>query len=550
MTTTAVPTGIRSLPLTRDVPVRLPRRAPADRLPPSIAPRPGSDEERARFHALQAGLAPLYRRIFPDRRAERSLVVIPSMTLPREELVRLSGANHYEERLLCLLMLLRLPHTSVVYVTSEPIQPAIVDYYLNLLPGIPACHARRRLTLLSCEDRRAGVLSEKILARPGLIERIRAALPDPSIAHMTCFNATGLERTLAVRLGIPLYGCDPDLLALGTKSGSREVFREAGVAHPAGFEHLRDADDIADALHALRRAQPSLRRAVIKLDEGFSGEGNAIFSFDGAPDDASLRSWIRAELPARTRFEAAGERWERYAARFGVMGGIVEAFLEGEEVRSPSVQCRVDPTGRAAIISTHEQILGGPSGQTYLGCAFPAASVYRSAIHRAALRISDVLARRGVIGRFGIDFIAARRGERWECAAIEINLRKGGTTHPFLMLQFLTDGSYDAEAGTFRTAAGQPCYYHATDNLTSRAFRGMTADDLIDIAVDEELHFHAARQQGVVFHLIGALRDHGKLGAVCIGPDRATAARYYRDTVCALDHAAAARRLVPAERAD
>ena len=43
-----------------------------------------------------------------------------------------------------------------------------------------------------------------------------------------------LERTLAVRLGLPLYGCDPALRHLGTKSGSRDTFRRAGfVVSPA-----------------------------------------------------------------------------------------------------------------------------------------------------------------------------------------------------------------------------------------------------------------------------------------------------------------------------
>ena len=69
----------------------------------------------------------------------------------------------------------------------------------------------------------------KILARPRLVERIRASIADPSAAHLVCFNSSPLERSLAVRLGIPLYASDPSLYHLGTKSGCRETFREAGV---------------------------------------------------------------------------------------------------------------------------------------------------------------------------------------------------------------------------------------------------------------------------------------------------------------------------------
>ena len=70
-------------------------------------PIPGSLPERERFGSLQRRLAPLVRHVFPDKHAEQTVVVIPSMSLPREELLKLAGANHYEERLLCLLMLLR-----------------------------------------------------------------------------------------------------------------------------------------------------------------------------------------------------------------------------------------------------------------------------------------------------------------------------------------------------------------------------------------------------------------------------------------------------------
>ena len=49
-----------------------------------------------------------------------------------------------------------------------------------------------------------------------------------------------------------------------------------------------------------------------------------------------------------------------------------------------------------------------------------------------------------MIGRFAIDFVSVRDAAgSWSSYAIELNLRKGGTTHPFLTLQFLTDGRYD-----------------------------------------------------------------------------------------------------------
>jgi hypothetical protein len=238
-------------------------------------PPPGTPQEDARFRQLQESLVAQFRHIFPDPLKPRTVVVIPSLTLDEDVLHKVSGAHHYEERMLCMLMLLRMPTTHVVYVTSQPIDPAIIDYMLNLLPGIPVQHARKRLTLLSCRDGSSASLSQKILDRPRLLQRIQAHLPDPASAHITCYNVTALEKTLAVRLNIPLYACDPALTSLGSKSGSRKVFAAAGLKTPEGFGDLRDADDIVQALAELKHQVPALRRAVVKLNEGFSGDGNA-----------------------------------------------------------------------------------------------------------------------------------------------------------------------------------------------------------------------------------------------------------------------------------
>jgi hypothetical protein len=498
-------------------------------------PEPGSPDELDRFATLQASFREQFERVFPDRLAPRTVVVVPSLTMPVEELKKISGMPYYEERMLFMLMLLRMPRTRLVYVTSQPVAPGIIDYYLHLLPGIPSVHARARLELLSCHDSSDLPLTQKVLDRPRLVRRIRGAIDDPAAAHLTCFNATELERTLAVRLGIPLYACDPALSDLGTKSGSRRVFREAGVRLPDGAEDLRDMGDAVIALAALRRRNPALRKAVVKLDEGFSGEGNAVFRYDGAPEGNRLEAWVRDALPERLQYEAATETWEHFSASYAEMGGIVEAWVDGRLKASPSVQCRVDPAGRPAVISTHDQVLGGPSGQVFLGCTFPADGVYRKGVQEGGRRVAEVLAQKGVLGRFGVDFVSVRNGADWEHYAIEINLRKGGTTHTYNMLEFLTDGTYDAASGLYRTPSGQTLFYLASDNLVSDCYRGLTPRDLVDIAVERQLHFHGATQEGVVCHLIGALSEFGKLGVLCIGRTPARARSLYEETVRVLD---------------
>jgi hypothetical protein len=497
-------------------------------------PIPGTRDELRAFSEVQRGLAPMFGRVFPDPRAPRTVVVVPSMSLDQAELAKLTGASHYEERFLCLLLLLQLPATRIVYLTSQPVDAAVVDYYLGLVPGVDPADARARLMLITCHDASPAPLTEKLLARPELLARIRSVVPDRDTAHLTCFTATALERTLAVRLGLPLYGCDPALGFLGTKSGSRDVFHQAGVLCPPGFEHLRDEDDMIHALAHLKRLHPWVRRAVIKVEEGFSGEGNAIFSYDGAPDGAALGPWVRATLPSRVRFVAAGQNWETYRAEFARMGGIVEAFVEGDDVRSPSAQCRIDPFGTVQLISTHDQVLGGDTGQIYLGCTFPAESSCCAGIHNAARRVAAVLADDGVVARFGIDFVSVRVPDGWKHYAIEINLRKGGTTHPYLALQLLTNGAYDPATGVYRSGGGRPCFYVASDNLCDAAFHRLSPRRVLSAARREGLMFDHETESGVVFHMLGALPEFGKCGAVCIAPTRGGAQWLFGETVALL----------------
>ena len=78
------------------------------------------------------------------------------------------------------------------------------------------------------------------------------------------------------------------------------------------------------------------------------------------------------------------------------------------ELRSPSVQLRVAPTGEVELLSTHDQLLGGPSGQSYLGCRFPADFAYARGDQREAADDRRAAGKEGVIGRFAIDFVVVQ----------------------------------------------------------------------------------------------------------------------------------------------
>ena len=331
---------------------------------------------------------------------------------------------------------------------------------------------------------------------------------------------------------------------------------EESVPHPVGRENIGSKEELVDAIVQLRAMKPSLKQVMVKLNEGVSGEGNAVIDLTGLPsvagiDDAGHRgvstrpgsaipaTTERAMLGERLRsmqFESHGITYESYMKKLQERQGVVEERIIGEEFRSPSVQLRITPLGKVELLSTHDQLLGGPSGQSYLGCVFPADTAYAGLITQEAAKVGRRLAKEGVIGRFALDFVVVRvKNGTWEPYAIEINLRKGGTTHPFLTLQFLTDGTYDAETGIFTAPNGQQKFFVASDHVESPRYRTLTPDDLFDIVVRHNLHFDQTRQTGVVFHMMSALGELGRTGLTAVGDSHQGAKAMYDRAVAVLD---------------
>jgi len=449
-----------------------------------------------------------------------AVVVCPSLTFPLAELRKITGIEFYEERMLFALLLLRDPGLEVLYPTSVPVDDAIVDYYLGWLPD-PA-GARARLHLFPVRDPEPGPLVDKLLARPDLVTALRGRLRDPGTAFLLPFTATAAEARLAAALGVPLYGTHPDLVALGSKSGARQVAVEAGVDVFEGAGDLSSLAEVEAAIQRIRAARPRAEAVVVKLNNGFSGQGNVILELDA----------VRAPLPASPAvFCAAEESWATFGPKVQAEGAVVEELARVPGLVSPSVQLRILPGGRCEVVSTHDQILGGPEGQVYLGCRFPAHADYRLEIQAAALRVAGVLAARGALGSFGIDFVVLPAGK---VLLSEINLRLGGTTHPFQMVRHVTGGHYVPETGEL-LVDGEPRVYVGGDNVKSPRYVGLAPGVVIDAVARAGLAYDPGTRTGATLHLLGALATYGKLGLVCIARSHDEADRVHARVVAVLD---------------
>ncbi|MCK2221376.1 peptide ligase PGM1-related protein [Actinomadura sp. ATCC 31491] len=431
--------------------------------------------------------------IFEPR--EGTLVVVPSLSLPQDELRRIKAARSYEERLLFLLLTLREPGVKVIYLSSAPIDPDIIDYYFAFLPDPD--DAAKRLTLITLDDPWSQPLTRTLLRRPDVLEQLRAEIDGD--AWLVPFVLSELEEELASSLHVPIYGPATSYAYYGSKSGAREIGREAGVPMARGFGDVRTALEIEEAIEAL----PG-ERVIVKLNDAYSGLGNAIVT----KADRSLIS-----------FSAGDETWEAFSSKIRDRGAVVEEFIEHRPLYYPSALACVSPGGHARVLATHDQVLGGDSGQVYQGCTFPAAPEYRAEVGASAERIARVLADRGVVGLFGMDFFALKADAGYAALLCEINLRIGGTTHPYGAVTLTTGAVYDPADGLL-VADGRPKYYTATDNCAAPCLRGRTPGEVMRTADRLGLGFDHERRTGNVFHLLGAIPEHGKLGFTTIGDSR------------------------------
>ena len=293
----------------------------------------------AKFNKLQIKLVHLWKMIGqPDKpgsefqQAENTIVVVPSMSIDTD--FKGMEQQTYEERFLFMLFLLRQPNIRMIYITSQPIQASVIDYYLSILPGVVTGNARKRLFLVAPLDATIKPLTAKLLERPRLIEHIKSLIPNPELAHIVPYNTTDLERELSVRLDIPMYAADPTLLRLRDEERRTPDLRGGESTASRGDREpvRRDRPDRRDHKNAQRQA-------------GFE-------ACDGQTQRRRLRRGQRGRGPGRPAIrrptrEALAERVRRCASNTPrpptnsssrnsyERGGIVEEFISGRRVPQP-----------------------------------------------------------------------------------------------------------------------------------------------------------------------------------------------------------------------
>jgi len=477
------------------------------------------------------------------------LIVLPSYSVSESILSRYGNriASLEHRYLNALLIADRIRSFEILFISTRRPDAATLDGYFDLVPADRRDEVRSRVALLDIDDGTPRSVAAKLLDREDLLDDIRRRV-GARPALIEPWNVTDAEVALAAALGVPINGTRPELRGLGFKSEGRRVLARAGVPIPLGREDVRTVDDVLAAIHAIRTERPIAPGIVIKHDDSGAGDGNVVIDVGPLDDPREPDGTLHARIAGLPEWYLSDLQ----------QGGVVEERIAGNRFMSPSAQVDIRPDGRVIVLATHEQILGGESGQVYLGCRFPADRAYSPALATHGEAVGRVLASQGAVGRFSVDFVAASaddagapaddaidgggRSNGWSVYGIEINLRKGGTTHPYAALRNVVPGRYDPAAGRWISESGDTRVYSATDNLVDPAWQGLSPAAVIQAVRLAGVMFDPATRTGVILHMLAGLAIDGRFGLTAIAETSAAADAMQAEVKAAVDRLAESTR--------
>ena len=335
-----------------------------------------------------------------------------------------------------------------------------------------------------------------------------------------------MEVRLALVLGVPINGTQPRLRHFGFKSDGRRLIRRAGVPVPGGYEDVRSTDDVIEAVEALRAAHHARAGIVIKHDDSGAGDGNAVIDLGPMAVAPDPRGWLREQI------EALPDWYRDDLAR----GGIVEERIAGDRFTSPSAQVDIRPDGRVIVLATHEQVLGGESGQVYLGCRFPADPVYARCWRSTpppSGRSSRVQARSGGSRSTSWPRPTTAQGSGASTPSRSTSGRAARRTRmPRCATSRPAATTPAPVAGSPRTADRAATARQTTSS--SPAWLGLSPAAVIGVVADSGLQFDPETGTGVVLHMLSGLAIDGRFGLTAIGETPEDATRMHEATRAAV----------------
>lgn len=360
------------------------------------------------------------------------ILLLPSITVSFYETRKLSSIH--EERHLVMLNLLKNKNCRIIFVMSTPLDADIIKYRLNIYKK--AYHdptAEQRLILLDAGDPSNRPLTDKIMENEELIKQIQSHIRNRDKSIMLSYICGERDLALRNKLGIPhWFGSSSQ--SWGTKSGSRQTFKESGVPIAEGL--MRPVYLVQKVKeHTLRLLQKTrAQRLIVKMDDGSGGYGNVVLDFSGIDLDKVTMDDIYSVLKSSVEKVGTFDQFTQVVEQSGV---IIEEMMDpssSQKQTTPSVQLFIQGEDKVQVLSSHEQVV---DGCIYLGCRYPASKCYLDTITKYSYNVGKTLSKKGVRGFLGVDFLANHEDEtknEWDLYALEINIRLCATTFAYFLL--------------------------------------------------------------------------------------------------------------------
>lgn len=471
-----------------------------------------------------------------DQGVETTIVVMSSISIDPEDSENILGIAYYEMRALWEIFKALKPNINVIYLSSLPISNESIEHLLEIA-NVSWEQIKSRVNFINLHNSDPHKsLSDKLINCEKVIMQVKEMIKNKN-CYLIPFNTTDKEEYICKKLGLAMWGLHPKLTYLATKSGNKKVFKQAGVNFCEGICDIKSVKTLERKLKQLSSDYPMQYKFMLKLNNGVSGEGNALIELPKCYNEYNQltpleqKSLILKSIKSM-HFFAPKMNFKKFEERL-VHGSILELFIEGENMISPSCQGIIHPNGEVIILSTHEQVMN-QSGQTFLGSKFPANNVYRQKLTKETKKIGKVLAEKGVIGPFGVDFLLVDNEERVNLYAIEINIRAGGTTHPYFLTKKITKATYDEDKAILKTKDGREIYYQSNDNVISDKLKSRSSKQFLNYMHERKLIYSDIDKNGVAFHLLDAIYPFGKVGFTAISTSRQGVQDLFKKTMSAI----------------
>ncbi|MFJ6700035.1 peptide ligase PGM1-related protein [Streptomyces sp. NPDC091272] len=382
-------------------------------------------------------------------------------------------------------------------VLPQPVDPAFVAHVGALMGFDPA-----RVDLLTPEDDTVRVLSQDVLHRAGLLDRLQALVDAPGDWELRAYIADRGTAALARAIGLP-----PDAVSAFDTAGGAELFNSKAVfrALAAGLGiPVPDGAVCAtrgDLGRVLERLAAPTGAVIVKADRNSGGTGNLLCLAD--PRIPALGAGRVHALTGEADREAIIDR-TGLAATHAPYGQVVaETYHPHCRSLCLEVLCPELATDAPELLNIGEMLME----PTWNGFIMPAPGNFPAGVQDTlieyALRLAAGIRAFGYRGLVNIDAIVAPDGQVW---FNEVNARLGGCTH----LHHL--------AGTLLGPNWQADHVLATHN-------DLPAPDvpqLLKTLEDQSLAFTTAAGQGVVITADDS-RNSGTVEYAVLAPDLQTA---------------------------